>query len=278
MGLYNKHPALKPIQQRFFPYSGNMFPYQFKDYYYNLPLRTPSGGMTRVQATRYISGWTAERQQVRGHWRRAIRKHFNENGWPNDDIEGWVRNAKGRQGAVFFGQGLPEEISLVCELSLASGYKHTGNLRSWVDENIGLDCNGFVSAYLSCLGTFSKPEQYHPNYPVITRPARMTAEITYDSVIVMAKSLGGKNYRVKRNPKEDGAHIMVIDYWDVNGSSFWATEQRGKRFPGPLTYLWDIIEEPPANASNQLEYTWRIRSRGTNRTKRVYITREMQSN
>jgi len=278
MSLYNKHPALAPIRTRFFPYSDNMFPYQFKDYYYNLSYRTPSGGMSRIHATKYISGYNSYRQQIRTNWRRAVKRHFKTNDWPSADIKDWFKTERGRQGPVFFGQGLPEEISLVCELAVASGFKTTGTVRDWAAKHIGIDCNGFVNAYLTSLGTFSQAVQYHPRYPQITQAARTYSEITYDSVIVMAKSLGNKNYRVKRNPKEDGAHIMVIDYWDIHGSSFWATDQPGKRHPGPRSAIYDIVESPPNNASHNLDYTWRIKRRGATRSKRVYITREMQSN
>lgn len=117
MGLYKHHPALASIRARFFPYSGNMFPYQFRDYYYNLSYRTPSGSMSRVEITKYISGKSPSRQKVREAWRRAIRKHYKTNDWPSADIQNWFATEKGRQGAIFFGQGLPEEISLVCELA-----------------------------------------------------------------------------------------------------------------------------------------------------------------
>jgi hypothetical protein len=50
--------------------------------------------------------------------------------------------------APFIGKGSPEDCQLVLQLALLTGYKTPGELQGWADENLGLDCNGFVGNYL----------------------------------------------------------------------------------------------------------------------------------
>lgn len=297
MSQYNKHPAVVAVKDRHFSYSPEMYPFQFKYNYYKLPVTVASGDTIEVCATRYMSGHNAARQAARQAWRRAVMKHYDKEGWDDLFIKDWMESELGRQGAIFFGHGLPEEISLVCQLAMSSGYKSRYDVGDWAHDCLGLDCNGFVNAYLTSLGTFSGPHHYHPEYPQLTRAIKNRSEITYDNVIVTASNLkkvktdedlneDGKendyiyeeqsNYHVKRNPNEEGAHILVIDFWAEKNKSFWATDQRSKNDPGPLSNIWHIVKEPKTNSGNWRKYVWKIRKDGTYKTKEVYITGRMQ--
>lgn len=269
---YHNPTLLVEIRARHFNYHGGIYPSDFMDYYYKLSVSTPSMKTLRLQATRYCSGAREPRVSGRQEWLKAVKKHYAAAGWPMG-LETWIKSD--RDSAVFHGHGLPEELSMVCQMALDSGYKNEQSLPSWVDQMLGIDCNGFVNAYLTCLGTFSHPLHSHPSFINVTPPAKDVAEIDYDSVIVTAKSGGG----VKVNPGDEGAHIMVVDSWDVKNSSLLVCEQPGKDYPGPVSSIYDIIKAPPASANKKLEYLWTIRKRGNSSTydKLVYITREMGS-
>jgi hypothetical protein len=286
MGTYNQHPALADIRAKLFPYTPQMYPYQFMEYYYDLPVATPDGNFLSLTTTRYISNLSADRTKARQDWTRAIKKHYDAKGW-NPAIKAWV--ATDRDSAVFNGHGLPEEISLVCTLALVAGHKTEATVGQWANAFIGIDCNGFVNAYLSSIGLFSKAVNFHPSYVNISPPASTVDEITCDSVIVTAKGTptdtdkDGKAdttvYAVKKNPGDKGAHILVIDDWEVNKKIFWATDQPGQDNPaGPRCILYEIVT-PPANAKTKLDRVWTIRKKGSGDggNQLVYITRRMQA-
>jgi hypothetical protein len=48
----------------------------------------------------------------------------------------------------FIGKGSPEECQLVLQLALIVGGVQPNQLQKWADDNLGLDCNGFVGNYL----------------------------------------------------------------------------------------------------------------------------------
>lgn len=269
---YNTPPMLADIRSRLFTFHSGMFPSSFMNSYYELPVQTASKKLLTVQATRYCSGAREPRLAGRSAWLSDIKKHYKAKGWP-PGLEAWIKSD--RDSAVFHGHGLPEELSMVCQMALESGHKTEQELASWVDQMLGIDCNGFVNAYLTCLGTFSHPLHTHPGYINVTPPARDVNEISYDSVIVTAKTGGG----VKVNPGDEGAHIMVVDRWEVNGSSLRVCEQPGTDYPGPITSVYTIVEAPPPSAKTKLDYLWTLRKKGnpSKYDKLVYITREMSS-
>ena len=131
MATYNTPAALTAIRSRFFPYTADMFPGDFKEYFYKLPVLTPSATTIHVQATRYCSGSREPRVTGRQEWRAAVKKHFKAKG-REPGIENWM--SSDRVGAVFNGHGLPEELSLVCQMALASGFKTEGTLAAWADQ------------------------------------------------------------------------------------------------------------------------------------------------
>jgi hypothetical protein len=48
----------------------------------------------------------------------------------------------------FIGKGSPEDCQLVLQLAYRVGNIRPENLQTWADDNIGLDCNGFVGNYI----------------------------------------------------------------------------------------------------------------------------------
>ena len=277
MGNYNNHPALTQIKAKYFPYSWSMFPAEFKDYYWNLPVPTPDGKVIKLRCTRYVSGLSADRNAERGHWRTAVNKYFDANGW-DPAVKSWIPTS--RDGSVFSGHGLPEEISLVCHLALKSGFRTTGDIDGWAKWMCGIDCNGFVCAYLTSLGLFNQPKYYHPSYLDVTQPSQSIAEIDADSVIITAKETKPGIYKPMANPGDEHSHIMVVDGWKVMGSSLIVTEQPQRGKDGPETSEYFIVKVPPADAKLPLDRVYTIRKKGNTDAKYhklVYITRTMGS-
>ncbi len=290
MGQYNKHPALADIQTRLFDYPADIMPYQFMDYYYNLPVLRPDLTTMTVRATRYVSGVKEPGISARKAWRAAVKAHFDAKGW-NPDLKSWFLTD--RNAAVFNGHGLPEEISLVCLLAQVTGFKTGAELETWAYDSIGIDCNGFVNAYLTAAGYFTKPLHSHPYFINVSPPAKTVSEISFDSVIVTARTLTGQPvptdpapspdeilYRVKINPGSQNdlyAHILVIDNWQEYGKTFWASDQPGTDHPGPQCVIYEIVKAPPASAKLKLNYVWTIRKQSGGKNQLVYITRQMQT-
>ena len=237
---------------------------------------TPCGNLMLVSGTRYCSGLRTPRLEGLITWRKAIAKHFDAKGW-GPAVKSWMDTD--RQAAVFAGHGLPEELSLACRLALQAGFRDAGTIRDWADQMLRHDGNGFVSAYLTSLGLFSRPLHKHPVYVTVSPPTQSPIKIAADSIIVTAGGTGPGKYHVEDNPGESGAHIIVIDDWVVEGTSFKATDQAGKEKPGPETHEYKIIKAPPANAKLPLDRVYTIRKKGNlpKYDKLVYVTRPMQS-
>ena len=180
-------------------------------------------------------------------------------------------------------------------LAQVSGYRTGAALGPWVYESIGIDCNGFVNAYLTAAGYFTQPLHSHPAMINVSPPAKTVSEISWDSIIVTARTLTGAPvptdpppspdeilYRVKKNPggtNDIGAHILVIDNWLEYGKTFYASDQPGTNYPGPRSLVYEIVEAPPASAKKKLNYVWTIRQQGSGKdgNRLVYITRQMQT-
>lgn len=278
------HPALKSLQERFFPFSAQMYPTTFAGQYHALPVRTATGGVRQVAITRYQSGFSNEMNAEKGRLVKHIRK-WHGSALPAD-LDSWLHTT--RPVAVFAGHGLPEEISLLCEQALKTGYLSEADLPGWAWRWIGLDCNGFVCFYYLKLGTFSRVLHKHVQYPSVTRLAESVSEVEYDSCVLWAAKKAGSStlWRVKNNPSEDGAHIAVVHSWYEYGSSLWISERGGSnRFKGHVglhTGIYDVLDAPPAGAVGAAA-VWRVRSRtplhdgkGT-QSEHVLITRRMQA-
>jgi hypothetical protein len=277
MGNFKDHPVLKDLQAKYFRYTSGMYPFQFKEYFHWLPVHIPGKPPAFVHITRYQAGLTTAANQERARWRKHVRNFYGASIAP--PLKSWLGSA--REGAVFGGHGLPEEISLVCSTALATGYVEAGNLVNWAYKWIGLDCNGFSSAYLASLGTFSRPVHKHAQYAVITRVATSPAELTYDSVLLWVKSKAtGDGHEIIENPGP-GAHIAVLDCWHQHPTSIWVTERGGaSRFSGHVglhTGIYDIVEKPKSGAAKE-NAVWKVRARDAKRgIEKVFITREMQT-
>jgi len=272
-----EHPVLADIRQKYFPYTWSMFPSEFRIFYQACPVRLPGGGSTNVGILKYVSGWNEAGGGQKYALGKHIRKYYGEG--INPELDDWLSTT--RPTAVFSGHGLPEEISLVCSLAMATGYKTAGEIGPWATKYIGLDCNGFVSAYLIALGTFSRVLHDHPSYPSVTKLAQSVSEISYDSVILWSKKEGGE-YKVVQNPSKS-AHIAVVDGWNEHGSSLLVTERGGEsRFPGTVGIhygIYDILDTPPAGCA-PAKAGWVIRAREHKSYDKdtVVITRTMEAN
>lgn len=285
--IYDKrpqlHPVLKELQDRFFPFSHEMYPEDFAQHYHFLRVRC-SAGVKTVHITRYQSGWQNDLNSEKLRLVKHVKAWYG-NALPAN-LKDWL--ATTRPTAVFAGHGLPEEIALVCEEAMKTGYVPEAQIGQWAWQWIGLDCNGFVCFYYLKLGTFSRVLHKHPQYPLVTKVAKSVPEIEYDSCVLWAKMKTGSETRwqVKSNPAESGAHIAVVDSWHQYGSSLWVVERGGvNRFKGHVgihTGIYDILEVPKAGAPDDAAI-WKVRSRdalhdgqGT-QSEQVFITRRMQS-
>ena len=279
MASYTPNPALAAIKLKSFPYTSWMYPDEFANYYRNLPFVTPGGKLIPLNCIRYCSKLVGPRLKERTSWRTAVSSYLEVKGW-DPALKDWVMND--RAAAVFSGHGLPEELSLACHLALQVGYKTEATIVDWARQMLGIDCNGFVNAYLTSLGLFSRPVHWHPDYVNISPPAGSVAEIDADSIMTYAIPLGPQGFRVRKNGLE-GGHILVVNGW--KGKHLEVTDQAGLHdFDGPMTALFVILSEPPPGVQ-PLDRVFKVCKKGNMSTKAttekysqlVYITRPMQS-
>jgi hypothetical protein len=271
------HPLIEPTRDALFGYSWYMFPGEFRNYYHQCPVRLAGGKNVHVSVLKYQAGWSAGPDGQKYNLKVAIRKFQGSKISPI--LDSWLNSS--RPTAVFAGHGLPEEISVVCRLAVECGFVSEADLASWVTKWIGIDCNGFVSAYYMSIGTFSRTLHNHPSYLDYSKPAKSTADITYDSCMLWAKDTTHKGkpstYKVVQNPSIS-AHIAVIDDWHEYGSSLVVTERGGaNRFDGPSGVhqsIYDIVDKPPGGCTDE-QAGWTVRSRDRKKSDHVIITRRM---
>lgn len=271
------HPLIEPVRNALFGYSSYMFPGDFRNYYYQCPVRLVSGKNVKVAVLKYQSGWSAPADAQKYTLKVKIRKFHGDKISPI--LDSWLNTT--RLTAVFSGHGLPEEISVVSRLAVECGYVSESDLAAWVNQWIGIDCNGFVSAYYMSIGTFGRTLHNHPSYLDYAKPAKSVSEITYDSCMLWAKKKVIENkpdpYKVVQNPSDD-AHIAVIDDWNEYGSSLVVTERGGNnRFKGPPGVhqsIYDILDKPAPGCRDD-QAAWKVRSRDRKSSDTVIITRRM---
>lgn len=274
------HPLVVPLRARRFPYSWDMVPSDFRIYYHACPVELPGGDLALVAVLRYVSNAGVAARSRRDSWVGAVRAHAGAGISPL--LSSWLGTS--RPMAVFNGHGLPEEISLVCQLAVSSGLCHRHDLQDWVRDNIGLDCNGFVNAYYMSIGTFNRVMHYHPKYVQHGARAVSNVQVDWDSCMVWAWKPGtgpGEDktgYRVRANPGND-AHIAVIERWLDFGQSLIVVERGGNnRFPGRPAGLtrsiYTVVTKPPAGVKAR-EAGWEVRSEFRNATESVIITKRM---
>lgn len=278
MATWHSHKALAPLQARFFPYTWEMFPSEFKNYYLDLPIELHTGVIKYANVHQYISSPTESRTKNYHAFRSAAMKWYKDKG---RDIEhDWLKNNHVRVMACFYGQALPEELSLVCRMMVETGQRAANEVADWASKNFGLDCCGFVSSYFTALGTFDGRVYYIPKYREIGGTAKTIKDISYDCAILFArpklKKVDGKlvesgDWETRPNPG-NSAHIMVIDGWHEYGKSLIVT-QSGSSLGGLDTGVYDIVKAPTSDKASRC--VWTIRRSGGGSKHEVFITREM---
>jgi len=123
--------------------------------YWNLQVPLDAGGFASVRIGSYLSGqptpgkdplWMKVKQAFSGGKTVKATAH---NGFvlqelncttPDDILLHIVR--------PFYGKGSPEDCQIVLQMALRFGLTSQGQLQSYADNYIGLDCNGFVGNWL----------------------------------------------------------------------------------------------------------------------------------
>jgi hypothetical protein len=132
-----------------------MTPWEYAQRY--LPIQVPGNGKTYpINIGRYHRGNPTPAQQkllsdVIDHFAAKQRdKTYRLKLTVNDEtIEIADRREISRSLQVpFLGKGSPEDCQIVLQLALLVGKVTPERLRAWADDNLGLDCNGYVGNYL----------------------------------------------------------------------------------------------------------------------------------
>ena len=133
-----------------------MTPWEYAQRYLPVEIPGPAGTPIRVEIRRYRLGAPkAAKDQLLSRVSDHFSKHKTDkayrltltiNGQP-EQFASW-RDLGYFLQAPFIGKGSPEDCQLVLQLALLTGYKSAGELQGWADDNLGLDCNGFVGNYL----------------------------------------------------------------------------------------------------------------------------------
>lgn len=135
-----------------------MKPSEYAQRYLPLQVAGPTDSYP-INISRYHLGDpTAGANQLQG----AVIDHFNAHSKDSkyrlkltvngsDTIEFANRHDIGPYMArAFYGKGSPEDCQIVLQLALLVGrIKTAASLQTWADNNLGLDCNGFVGNYLN---------------------------------------------------------------------------------------------------------------------------------
>jgi hypothetical protein len=132
-----------------------MTPWEYASRY--LPVQVPGPTQTYpINISRYHLGTpTAAKDQILG----AVGDHFKTNQRKDKSYRlSLTVNATPAEFAsadelkpslnAFWGKGSPEDCQIVLQLALKLGNVRPERLQSWADNNLGLDCNGFVGNYL----------------------------------------------------------------------------------------------------------------------------------
>ncbi|MEM6972113.1 MAG: hypothetical protein AAF577_04845 [Pseudomonadota bacterium] len=272
MASFNAHPVLDIIRYPHFNYSDNLYPFQFKEYYHKMPVILHTGQKITVTVWRYMSGYTGDRNKLFWKFRWRAKKYYDARGrYLEYD---WLTSNSKRVQLCFYGQGMPEEISMIARMAVECGHVKPHDLKDWVGKTFGMDCVGFANAYYCALGTFQDAQYYIPKYKQIGGVAMSSADIRYDNAVLWARPKAGSDkWEVRPNPGNK-AHIGVIDCWAEYGRSFWMTHQ-GSSKDFITTEVFDILDYPKSNKENEVH--WRIQRRTGGKRYDVIITRELQS-
>ncbi len=131
-------------------------PVQYAERYWQLQVAVPNGPVT-VRIDKYHLGsptpakdrlWSALRDHFAAEQRQTpgFRLQLTVEGQPVDF--GSPQEMLFHVLRPFFGKGSPEQCQVVLQLVVLLGIKQPAELQGYANENLGLDCNGFVGNYL----------------------------------------------------------------------------------------------------------------------------------
>lgn len=271
---FAKHSALSYIQASFFAYHPDMYPADFGTHYKSLPVKLTTGSVIFVNVSTYVSKLKPAAHTECNAFLRAARKWTSTESSPYfPNAHGWLYENVERVVGVFAGKGLPEEISLVCSLAVASGFKSATTVGAWAYKHIGIDCCGFTSAYFIALGTFGKPVGNIPSYKSIGGVATRLADITYDNCILFADMKAGVA-KIRQNPG-NSSHIMVIECWCDYGDTFYVAQAASSKGGVSYDLLYKVIKPPTIHDKDKAIWTLRRLDGWKNFT--AVITKRMAS-
>lgn len=200
-----------------------------------LPVKVPTGqGSTPVRIQRYRLGTPKPAQQQL--W-SALGDHFaGKKKTPGYRLALTVNDApfpvesreKIRMPAVrpFWGKGSPEDCQVVLQLASLLGLLGRQTLQDWADENVGLDCNGFVGNFLF---------RTRPFRPWTADPGNDGAgpSQTIDKLFELAAGKDGKGALTDLDDLDPTKTYMVV-----------RTDQSGRVIPGPNPVGHVALTEP----------------------------------
>ncbi len=258
-------------------------PLQYAERYWQLPVPVPNGPVT-VRIDKYHLGAPTHAKDVL--W-RALQDYFTAQlrQTPGFQLQLTVDGQPARFGSThemlfhvlrpFFGKGSPEQNQIVLQLVVMLGIKQPAELQAYANENLGIDCNGFVGNYLlhgrgqqpwtvldgsgSSVGPNSLITQIFAQGNAVTNGATMLAARSYILVEVDANGHvmpGGPNnppgHIAITEPGRFQAHAFVTDSFGgldlrlarqgvYQHRGFWAVEATGHHVG--LTQSWYSIPE-----------------------------------
>lgn len=272
MASFNQHAALADLQATHFKHSPNMYPADYGIHYHNLPVVLSDGSVKHVKVDSYKSTYTSERKKACNAFLSDARKFCNAPATRHARALEWMNVHQARVVSCFAGQGLPEEISLICALAVDSGHKKVTALSEWATSNFGMDCVGFVSSYLVALGSFEQMVAYIPSYKTIAGAATRIDDIKYDNVILWADLVGGKA-KVRANPGND-SHIAIIECWETYGSTVYVAQSASSKSGVDYDRIYEIVEAP--KSTDPAKAIWKLRQKGGSKFEAV-ITKTVPS-
>ncbi len=258
MASFAKHAALAQLQATHFKHRSDMYPADYGSHYRNLPVVLSGGTVTHVRVDTYQSTYSTDRKKQCNAFLAAARKFCDAPATRNANALDWMSEHQSRVVSCFAGQGLPEEISLICSLAVASGFKQAVDLLQWAGINFGMDCVGFVSSYMVALGTFDQMVAYIPSYKSIAGAATRIDDIKYDNMILWADFTGGKA-KIRPNPG-NSSHIAIIECWEQYGSTFYVAQSASSKNGVDYDRIYEIVETPKWTSSAKA--IWKLRQKG----------------
>jgi hypothetical protein len=130
-------------------------PLRYASRYWNLQVPLDNGGFARVRIGSYLSGdptagkdplWVKVKHACSGGKTLKATAH---NGFVLQELN-CTKPDDIRMHIVrpFYGKGSPEDCQIVLQLAMRFGLANQGSLQTYADNNLGLDCNGFVGNWL----------------------------------------------------------------------------------------------------------------------------------